>query len=169
MSQSLFSWIHLSYAFQIRKLILSRKCLNPYFPGFIFLIGERRSYYDQCNKRSQSLFSWIHLSYPNHPHDLPNSSFPSQSLFSWIHLSYRRIRPHYRMQGVRSQSLFSWIHLSYCIRKTKLRFQISLSQSLFSWIHLSYHYVGEEGTPDYFVCLNPYFPGFIFLIKKWEK
>ena len=78
---------------------------------------------------SQSLFSWIHLSYPNHPHDLPNSSFPSQSLFSWI-------------------------HLSYCIIPLiTLHWIISLNPYFPGFIFLIHTH-----------SLNPYFPGFIFLI-----
>lgn len=37
--------------------------LNPYFPGFIFLIARLKERYRPSTKLSQSLFSWIHLSY----------------------------------------------------------------------------------------------------------
>ena len=89
-SQSLFSWIHLSYG---KKGTIcwssSDFCLNPYFPGFIFLMKERQFHVGICKvirlnpyfpgfiflinclcliwtvilRTSQSLFSWIHLSY----------------------------------------------------------------------------------------------------------
>ena len=37
--------------------------LNPYFPGFIFLIKKREVEKMGEYVKSQSLFSWIHLSY----------------------------------------------------------------------------------------------------------
>ena len=66
MSQSLFSWIHLSYKTHRRRGKYEGKyCLNPYFPGFIFLILLRAYVCMHLFLTSQSLFSWIHLSYRN--------------------------------------------------------------------------------------------------------
>ncbi len=64
-SQSLFSWIHLSYANMLEFIrLFIDSSLNPYFPGFIFLILQQQFLKLAGNKPSQSLFSWIHLSYP---------------------------------------------------------------------------------------------------------
>ena len=45
----------------------------------------------------------------------------------------------------------------------------SPSQSLFSWIHLSYRLIGIRLNGKISIRLNPYFPGFIFLICKARK
>ena len=55
------------YRLKKQTLITNRRriyvCLNPYFPGFIFLMEEGMKLLDVLEKWSQSLFSWIHLSY----------------------------------------------------------------------------------------------------------
>ena len=140
---------------------------------------------------SQSLFSWIHLSYGKEPFLVLWRGRRSQSLFSWIHLSYQLSITYFLTPLLLSQSLFSWIHLSY---KKEITFWLSVllpSQSLFSWIHLSYATEGviyekilyfvsilifldssflskkEELWRNFIflLSLNPYFPGFIFLIN----
>ena len=143
-SQSLFSWIHLSYEMiaYIEKLV-KEKGLNPYFPGFIFLI-TRWGYFGARHRLwSQSLFSWIHLSYNikkimEYTKEVGglNPYFPG-----FIFLMPRkkgrmsccgstRLNPYFPgfiflietiadflADGLlESQSLFSWIHLSYIIK-----------------------------------------------------
>ena len=68
-----------------------------------------------------------------------------------------------------SQSLFSWIHLSYCISGCAKRSGSSASQSLFSWIHLSYSHINDNRRIHVNLGLNPYFPGFIFLINSSDQ
>ena len=64
LSQSLFSWIHLSYKRGEKNETFRRlRGLNPYFPGFIFLIASSGLTSEMYCTVSQSLFSWIHLSY----------------------------------------------------------------------------------------------------------
>ena len=87
--------------------------LNPYFPGFIFLIARLKERYRPSTKLSQSLFSWIHLSYYDYACLLGLNMAGSQSLFSWIHLSYDMPTWERQHWTLGSQSLFSWIHLSY--------------------------------------------------------
>ncbi len=67
---------------------------------------------------------------------------------------------------VESQSLFSWIHLSYIPNLGINDISRPKSQSLFSWIHLSYEGEKEWNSCFWKCCLNPYFPGFIFLMEK---
>ena len=217
-SQSLFSWIHLSYIpgrdgddggvcrslnpyfpgfiFLISLIIMSKKrcspvvsilifldssflctsnvevtniekySLNPYFPGFIFLILLYIGLSIVRVSLSQSLFSWIHLSYNNTKWKWFSSEhLSSQSLFSWIHLSYSfTMRAQKSALTIKSQSLFSWIHLSYMRKFRMENSTLLMSQSLFSWIHLSYSETDQCKTCHSRWCLNPYFPGFIFLI-----
>ena len=114
-SQSLFSWIHLSYkSANISSSIDFKSCLNPYFPGFIFLILYIDPRLDAVSMESQSLFSWIHLSYTMRMASL-------KTILFWV-------------------SILIFLDSSFLYEENKLWF----------------------GEYDW--CLNPYFPGFIFLI-----
>ena len=112
-SQSLFSWIHLSYANRILEgWAYYNVCLNPYFPGFIFLIWWRSWTISKFTMLSQSLFSWIHLSYEILSYAL--SMMESVSILFFLDSSFLSLGLAVGGSAMEmSQSLFSWIHLSY--------------------------------------------------------
>ena len=91
----------------------------------------------------------------------------SQSLFSWIHLSYFRCLSSRLRAHRESQSLFSWIHLSYKEKRGRKNGRICKVSIL---IFLDSSFLWKEKNKmkkeKELFCLNPYFPGFIFLIKN---
>ena len=94
--------------------------LNPYFPGFIFLIRI--------------------ILYPDN-----SSDSMSQSLFSWIHLSYNK-KEVLILKKLEFVSILIFLDSSFLCNKFSIlrRILYEMSQSLFSWIHLSYSKTGER-------------------------
>ena len=139
LSQSLFSWIHLSYANMLEFIrLFIDSSLNPYFPGFIFLILQQQFLKLAGNKPSQSLFSWIHLSYPVKVRE--RSFFSCVSILIFLDSSFLwmgKIDPERAMFEV---SILIFLDSSFLSEESaEVAYQVmGASQSLFSWIHLSY-------------------------------
>ena len=116
---------------------------------------------------SQSLFSWIHLSYVD-PTDTEGLEVIAVSILIFLDSSFlwKDNMVIINALAMKSQSLFSWIHLSYKEFEMLKEMICKESQSLFSWIHLSYEWSNVFKNRCWSNCLNPYFPGFIFLICR---
>ena len=139
MSQSLFSWIHLSYANRILEgWAYYNVCLNPYFPGFIFLIAKSDSPFRSAAFTSLNPYfpGFIFLIWWR-SWTISKFTMLSQSLFSWIHLSYEILS--YALSMMESVSILFFLDSSFLSLGLAVGGSaMEMSQSLFSWIHLSY-------------------------------